>query len=120
MRRGEIRWGNPPVPGGDRKKRPFLIVSDDAFNTNDRYLKVLVVHLTSVQRPGGPFDWEVEVPRGVARLPKRSLVKCAEIYTFFKAHLGEVIGTLPLAYVERVDRALAVALGISEKLGQAL
>src|SRR5262249_10238828 len=115
MRRGEIRWGSPPLPGGERKKRPFLVVSDDAFNENEPYEKVMVVHLTSVQRAGGPFEWEVEVPRGVARLPKKSLVKCAEIYTFFKRHLGDVIGTLPRDYLDRVDRALAVGLGLADK-----
>jgi mRNA-degrading endonuclease toxin of MazEF toxin-antitoxin module len=100
------------MPGGDRKKRPFLVVSDDAFNANDRYTKVLVVHLTTVARPGGPFDWEVEIPRGVARLPKKSVAKCGEIYTFFKAHIGDLIGTLPGDYMGRVDRALGVALGL--------
>lgn len=112
MKRGELRWGKSPLSGPDRKKRPFLIVSDDAFNTNERYPKVMVVHLTSVQRLGGPYDWEVSIPRGIARLPKASIVKCAEIYTLMKSQLGEVIGTLPREYLDRVDRALGVALSL--------
>jgi mRNA-degrading endonuclease toxin of MazEF toxin-antitoxin module len=115
MRRGEIRWGSPPLPSAQRKKRPFLVVSDDAFNAHERYTKVMVVHLTSGQRPGGPYDWEVEIPRGVARLPKKSVVKCAEVYTFLKDHLGDLIGTLPREHLARVDRALAVALGLTIK-----
>ena len=113
MRRGEIWWGAPALPSGSRKRRPFLVVSNDAFNKNEGYPKVMVVHLTSVTRSLGPFRWEVEVPRGVAGLPSVSVVKCGEVYTLLKAHLGEYLGALPAAYLERVDRALATALGLA-------
>jgi mRNA-degrading endonuclease toxin of MazEF toxin-antitoxin module len=93
-------------------RRPFLVVPNDAFNVNDRYTKVMVVHLTSVQRLGGPFDWEVAVPRGAARLSKASVIKCAEVYTLLKSQLGDLIGTLPRDVLAQVDRALATALGL--------
>ncbi len=112
MRRGEIRWGSPPVPGAERKRRPFLIVSADAFNVNERWTKVLVVHLTSVRRPGGPYDWEVTLPRGSGNLPATSVAKCAEVYTLWKTQLGDLIGALPPEHMEQVDRALHVALGL--------
>ncbi len=112
MRRGEVRWGHPAVPGATRKRRPFLIVSDDSFNANERYQKILAVPLTSVRRLRGPYDWEVELPRGVAGLPQSSLAKCNEVYTLFKAQLGDLIGTLPHKYVLQVDHALRVALGL--------
>ncbi len=112
MQRGEVWWGDPPLPGGSRKRRPYLIVSLDAFNRNERYRKVMVVHLTTAPRAGEPFRWEVEVPRDVAGLPATSIVKCNEIYTLLKVHLSVLAGTLPRPYVERVDRALVVALGL--------
>ena len=112
MRRGEIWWGAPSLPGGSRKRRPFLIVSNDVFNANDRYPKVLAVHLTSVVRSSGPFRWEVDLPRGAAGLSVSSTIKCAEVYTLLKSDLGELAGTLRPADVERVDRALAIALGL--------
>ena len=49
---------------------------------------LLVVHLTSVKRLGGPFDWEVELPRGTAGMYRSSIVKCGEIYTLWKEQLG--------------------------------
>jgi mRNA-degrading endonuclease toxin of MazEF toxin-antitoxin module len=107
-----VRWGHPPVPGAERKRRPFLIVSADAFNTNERWTKALVVHLTSVRRPGGPFDWEVALSKGSANLPESSIAKCGEVYTLFKTQLGGLIGTLGRDDLERVDRALHVALGL--------
>lgn len=105
-------WGSAPTPGAQRKRRPFLIVSDDAFNANERWTKIVVVHLTSVRRAGGPFDWEVELPRGAANLPVGSVAKCAEPYTLWKSQLGEQIGTLAAEDMARVDGALRVALGL--------
>ena len=112
MRRGEIRWGGAVLPGGSRKRRPFLIVSDDAFNLNERYTKVMVVHLTSVRRIGGPYDWEADLPRGTADLDRSSVAKCGEVYTLLKEQLGERTGTVPAERMRHVDRALAAALGL--------
>jgi mRNA-degrading endonuclease toxin of MazEF toxin-antitoxin module len=119
VRRGEVRWGEPPIPGAARKRRPFLVVSDDAFNANDRYAKILVVHLTPARRAGGPYEWEVEVLRGVAGLPQSSLVKCNEVYTLFKTQLGPLLGTLPRQHLQAVDRALCVALSLRHPGGGA-
>jgi mRNA-degrading endonuclease toxin of MazEF toxin-antitoxin module len=110
--RGEVWWGSPTLAGGSRKRRPFLIVSRDAFNRNDRYPKVMVVHLTSVQRGGGEYPWEVDLPRGAGGLAVASVAKCAEIYTFLKSDLSELAGALRAEHMERVDRALATALGL--------
>lgn len=98
--------------GTDPKRRPMLVVSDDAFNRNPRYPKVMVVHLTSVKYAGGPFDWEVAVPRGTAGLERPSTVKCAEVYTLWKEQLRGTVGMLPSAIMRKVDRALGIALGL--------
>jgi len=112
VRRGEIWWGAPPLPGGSHKRRPFLVVSDDAFNRNEHYPKIMVVHLTTTTRAGGPFRWEIDVPRGIAGLSVASVVKCNEVYTLLKMHLTAQAGTLPRAYIEHVNRALAITLGL--------
>jgi mRNA-degrading endonuclease toxin of MazEF toxin-antitoxin module len=90
----------------------MLVVSDDAFNRNERYPKVLVVHLTSAKRAGGPFDWEVEIPRRIGGLDRTSVAKCAEVYTLWKDQLETAAGTLPSAILRKVDRALCIALGL--------
>jgi mRNA-degrading endonuclease toxin of MazEF toxin-antitoxin module len=97
---------------GDRKRRPFLVVSNDAFNANERYTKVMVVHLTTVRRLGGPYDWEVDLPRGTAGLARASTVKCAEVYTLLKVQIGSLIGTLPREQLSRVDRAISMSLAL--------
>jgi len=110
--RGEVWWGHPTLPGGSRKRRPFLIVSHDAFNRNERYPKVMVVHLTSVRRAGDDYPWEVELPRGAGGLPVASVAKCGEIFALLKSHLVALAGTLPTDQMEQVDRALATALAL--------
>ena len=112
MRRGEFWWGSPTLIGGSRKRRPFLVVSHDAFNANVRYPKVMVVHVASKPGQAVPFRWEVAVPREVGGLPSASLIKCGEVYTFWKTDLTAAIGTLPSSYVDQVNRALATALGL--------
>lgn len=112
MRRGEVWWGRPALPGGSHKRRPFLIVSHDAFNRNERYPKVMVVHLTSVRRGAGEYPWEVDLPRGAAGLPAASAAKCGEIYTLLKTQLVELAGALRTEHMDDVDRALATALGL--------
>lgn len=112
MRRGEVWWGKPGVPGLHQKRRPFLVVSHDAFNRDERYRKALVVHLTTTKRSGGPYDWEVDIARGVAGLPEASIAKCNEVYTIFKQDLEKQIGGLPASVMSRIDRALATALAL--------
>ena len=111
MRRGEVWWAAPRLPGGSGKRRPFLVVSSDVFNANPRYPKVMVVHLTTVPRSAIP-DWEVGLARGVAKLPASSTAKCGEVYTLTKDQLEQLVGTLPADHMARVDRALAVALAL--------
>jgi len=98
--------------GATAKRRPMLVVSDDAFNANERYPKVMVVHLTSVERLGRDYDWEVALPKGTAGLRRTSVVKCAEVYTLWKEQLQGPAATLPAETMRRVDRALVVALGL--------
>lgn len=112
MRRGELWWARPPMRGSQMKRRPVLVVSDDAFNANERYPKVLVVHLTSIKKPRGPFEWEVEIPRGTAGLERTSVAKCAEVCTLWKDNLESQLGTLPRKLMQDIDHALSVALGL--------
>ena len=112
MLRGEVWWGRVPMKGSGRKERPMLIVSDNAFNRNERYPKVMVVHITTVQRFAGPYSWEVALPRGTAGLERPGIAKCGEIYTVWKEQLHGPPGTVPRAILAQIDQALAVALNL--------
>lgn len=112
MLRGEVWWARVPMRGSGSKRRPMIIVSDDSFNQNERYPKVMVVHITTVKRLGGPYDWEVAIPRGTARLDRPGIAKCVEIYTLWKEQLEGPSGTVPHAIMKKVDQALAVGLSL--------
>jgi mRNA-degrading endonuclease toxin of MazEF toxin-antitoxin module len=112
VRRGEVWWGRATLTGGSRKRRPLLVVSNDAFNRNPAYPKVMVVHLTSVMRAGGGYPWEFALAKGSAGLPGASVAKCGEIYTMLKSDLEELVGTLRNDQLEKLDGALAVALNL--------
>jgi mRNA-degrading endonuclease toxin of MazEF toxin-antitoxin module len=112
MKRGEVWWARIPMKGSGDVRHPMLIVSDDAFNLNPRYAKVMVVHITSVQRLHGPYDWEVTLPKGTAGLKRPSIAKCGEIYTLWKEQLQGPAGTVPTVLMSDVDRAVAVALSL--------
>jgi mRNA-degrading endonuclease toxin of MazEF toxin-antitoxin module len=100
------------MAGGSRKRRPVLIVSGDSFNRNDRYPRVVAVHVTSVHRPAGLPSWEVEIPKGAANLGRASIAKCAELYTIQKDGLESRIGAVTRDVMARIDRALAIALSL--------
>ena len=111
MRRGEVWWGGARLQSGSRKRRPFLVVSADIFNANPRYPKVMVVVLTTTPRSTIP-DWEVDLPRGSARLAYASIAKCSEVYTIGKDALDELAGMLTADQMKRVDAALATAFNL--------
>jgi mRNA-degrading endonuclease toxin of MazEF toxin-antitoxin module len=90
----------------------LLIVSDDVLNRNQRYPKAMAVHLTSVHRAGGPYAWEAELPKGTGNLPHSSVAKCAEVFTLAKDQLESLIGAIPRLQMQRIDRALAIALSL--------
>ena len=90
----------------------MLVVSDDAFNENPRYAKVMVVHLTTVERLGQSYAWEVTLPKGAAGLRRTSHVKCGEIHTLWKDQLEGPAAILSAERMRQVDRALAIALGL--------
>ncbi|MFN8627168.1 MAG: type II toxin-antitoxin system PemK/MazF family toxin [Candidatus Binatia bacterium] len=112
MRRGEVWWGQPALPGGSHTRRPFLIVSHNAFNQNERYPKVMVVHLTADRGPGDAYPWEVDLPRGAAGPSVASVAKCGEIYTLLKSHLHDLAGMLTADQMQQVDRASMTALAL--------
>ncbi len=112
MLRGEVWWAKTPLSGGSRKRRPFLILSADAFNINERYPKVMAIHLTSLRRVGGPYPWEVELHRGEGGMPMGSIAKCGEIFTLLKEQFDSRVGMLTAARMHDIERALSVALSL--------
>ena len=106
MTRGEAWWVNvdPSVGGEVQKKRPAVIVSNDAFN---RHLnRVQVVPLTSQTARVYPSDALVTVGE------KQSKAMADQFTTASKERLLTRAGRLSAADFQAVEAAVRVQLGL--------
>ena len=108
MRRGEI-W---TIAGGAEyagKPRPAVIVQDDSFDATD---SITICLFTTDSREMPIFRLLVEpTPGNGLRVSSRIMVD--KVMTVRRTKLGERVGKLASGDVTRLNRAIAVFLGIA-------
>lgn len=110
MKRGEIYYANlnPTVGSEINKKRPVLIVSNDANNRAAD--TITVVPITSNTNRIYPFD--VLLKAGDAGLPKKSKAQCNQIRTISKLRITKkLIGAVNKKIMEEIEHAVRLHLG---------
>ena len=111
MKRGEVWWVNftPSVGGKIRKKRPAVIISNDA--ANEHLNRVQVVPLTSKVERVYPSEAVVVLK------DKQSKAMADQLTTVSKLRLMDRAGRLTNADMRKVERAVRVQLGLLEGMG---
>src|ERR1051325_5517147 len=108
--RGECYWIELGAPRGSMQagRRPVCVVQNDLGNQFS--VTTIVAALTT--RRGRPAPFHLEVKAEETGLPRDSTLLCEQLLTVNQADLRELCGTLPLARVPDLDRALRASLGI--------
>ncbi len=113
MKRGEVWWVNfdPSVGSEIRKKRPAVIISNDAAN---KYLnRVQVVPLTS--KTGRVYPSETLVTLE----DKQSKAMADQLTTVSKQRLINQAGKLTHTDMRKVEHVVKIQLGLLDKSGYA-
>lgn len=106
MRRGDVWWVSfdPSIGGEIRKRRPAIIISNDAANRNLN--RVQVMPLTSRTERVYPSEAVVTVKR------RKSKAMADQLTTVSKLRLVDQIGRLSARDMEKVEHAVMVQLAL--------
>ncbi len=110
-RRGDVFWVNldPTIGSEIRKKRPAVVLSNDA--ANKRYYQVTVVPLTS-QKTDLVEPFQTLIHAEESGLTKDSKALAEQIRTVSKLRLGSRAGHLSKETIDKVEEALKIHLDL--------
>lgn len=111
MKRGDIYFANldPTVGSEIQKKRPVLIVSNNASNKRNSIVTILPI-TSNVSKV---YTFEVFLPANMSGLKKDSKIQCHQIRTISKLRMTSLAfaGEVDENIMEQVQTALELHLG---------
>lgn len=114
MKRNEVWWADFGEPRGSEPayRRPVIIIQDDRLNQSALATVMVVPLTTNLDR--GKAAGNCVLRSTETQLPKDSVAICSQIRTTNRDVLVDRVGVLPRRSVDRLNVALALALGLIE------
>jgi mRNA interferase MazF len=111
IRRGDMYYADLTLGVGSEQSgcRPVLIIQNDTGNRHSSTVIAAVITSRMAQKAKLPTHCPVRKQQGLGR---DSLVLLEQIRTIDKTRLREYIGTLEADAMSKVDKALAVSVGL--------
>jgi len=112
MKRGEVYWVRlDPTEGSEQAgTRPAVIVSRDAINRSSPVVVICPMTTASNVQRLYPSDVLVRSPEGGLKVD--SVVLTIQVRAVAKKRLGNRLGELELATMQRINRALRITVDV--------
>ena len=111
IKRGDLFWVdlNPTRGSAQAGRRPVVVIQNDIGN---EFAPTVIVAPMTTRNFSKEYPTNVPIPRAVSGLKEDSTVLLSQIRTLDKKRVEKKIGHLPGSYLERVDRAIKISLGL--------
>lgn len=111
IKRGDLFWVDlDPVKGSEQSgRRPVLVLQNDMGNA---YSSTTIVAPLTTSRFAKEYPTNVSLPKGTAGLESDSTIMLSQIRVIDKARLEKKIGQLSQKFMDNVDEAVKVSLGL--------
>jgi len=111
IRRGDLFWVNlNPTRGSEQAgRRPVLILQN---NIGNEAAPTTIIAPLTTKSFAKEYPTNVHLSKGTAGLKADSTVLLSQIRTIDKIRLEERIGSLPNSYMDRVEQAIKISLGL--------
>lgn len=103
---------HPRTGSEQRGHRPAVIVSHDVFNVHPRWNSLIVVPMSTSQRQLRNQGSSVRIEAGESGLRRTSVALCHQVTTIDRSKVGQPVGMLSLAALQRVEDGLRAALDL--------
>lgn len=113
VQRGDVFYADlSPVVGSEQGGiRPVLILQNDIGN---QYSPTTIIAAITSQIAKAKLPTHIEIQAKISGLDKDSVVLLEQIRTIDKSRLFEKVSSLNIEYMNRVNRAIEISLGLVE------
>jgi len=112
IKRGDLFWVNlDPTRGSEQAgRRPVLVIQNDIGN---EVAPTTIIAPLTTKSFSKEYPTNVHLPSGIGGLKSNSTILLSQIRTLDKSRLQKKIGHLSETYLEKVNRAIKISLGLA-------